>query len=59
MPNKPKTSLTIVFEKLSEFKDSDEVKEAAAVADEAEEIQELRRIIEETNTPVCVEFATT
>lgn len=59
MSDKPQASFSVVFKKLGEFKDSDEAKEAAAVADEAEEIQELRRIIEEANTADCVEFATT
>ena len=59
MTEDPKASFSVIFKKLAEFNDSDEAREVAAVADEADEIQKLRRIIEETNTVDCVEFATT
>lgn len=59
MPDRPEASFSIVFKKLGEFDDSAEVMEAIAITDEAEEIQDLRRIIEEANTADCVEFSTT
>ena len=52
-------NFSFVFKKLGEFQDSDEAKEAVAIADEAVEIQELRRIIEEANAVDCIEFSTT
>lgn len=52
------TTFSVVFKKLAVLQETDEAKQSNALAEEAEEIQELRRIIEEDSAPDCFEFAT-
>ena len=59
MSGEPKTEFTIVFEKLKECQDSAEARESANLARAAEEIQGLRRILEETDASEYTEYATT
>ncbi len=59
MSDKPRARFTIVFEKLAELQDSAEGRESADLANEAEEIQELRSIIEDATAPEYIEYATT
>ena len=51
------TSYTVVFEKLEESRDTDVARESRALAVEASEISELRRIVEDIATVDCFEFA--
>ena len=53
------TSFDVVLRYLEQLKDSDEARESAEIAPEADEIRELRAIVEETQEADCVEFATT
>lgn len=57
MSEQPAT-FSVVFEKLTEFQNTDEARDSRALAAEADEIQELRRIVEEAEAPDCIEFAT-
>lgn len=52
-------NFTVVFKQLDVLRASGEFEEVETIRDEAEEIEELRRVIEETNAPSCIEFATT
>ena len=57
MSEEPKATFTVVFKKLEESQDTDVAKESRAIAAEADEINELRRIVEENTTLDCFEFA--
>ena len=57
--DEPETTFAVVFKKLAEYQGSDELEESRTLLDDAEEIQELRRIVEEETAPEYLEFATT
>lgn len=59
MEDSSEGSFAVVFKKLFELRGSCEASESDSLAGEADEIQELSRIIEEINTPSCVEFVST
>ena len=59
MSKEATTNFRIVFTELNQFMVTEEAKDILIIKEVSDEIDELRRIVEEANAPQCTEFATT